>query len=228
MATRVPPPPHGPPPPPPTFTPPPLAPAKVRHLKAWHWMLIGVGQLLFLSMCASLLGGGVLGAIGGASTSTQPTASSQQTAAPTHTSATQAPRVQAPVVQPTQTPTAIPTATPKPAPTATPKPAPSATPKPAPARFTLAITYANIVAHTSGKVSVYTLPGAALTIRVHYNQTNRDATSNSLKGTRYANSNGNYTWTWTVGSTATGTATVTVTATWHGQTITVSKNVQMQ
>jgi hypothetical protein len=86
----------------------------------------------------------------------------------------------------------------------------------------------DIVSHVSGAVSIHTLPGAALTIRVHYNQTNRDATSNSLKGTHYANSNGNYTWTWTVGSTATGTATVTVTAAWHGQSITVTKTVQMR
>jgi len=221
MTTVIPP----PGPPTPTFNPPPPPPKppKVRRLKRWHWVLIVVGGVLFLGMCGSLMN-----AIGGALPSPQPTASSRQTAVPTQATTTQAPRAQVPVVQPTQAPTVIPTVTPKPASTATPKPAPSATPRPAPARLTLAITSADIVSHKSGAVSVHTLAGAALTIRVHYNQTNRNATSNSLKGTHYADSNGNYTWAWTVESKATGTATVTVTATWHGKSTHATKTVQMQ
>jgi hypothetical protein len=74
-------------------------------------------------------------------------------------------------------------------------------------------------------VSIHTLPGASLTIKVYYACSKRDATSQSLQGTFSADSNGNYTWTWTNQSSCHGNVTATVTSSSGGKTVTSSANL---
>src|SRR5690242_9726708 len=123
-----------------------------------------------------------------------------------------------PLVQ-TTPPTPKPTATPSPRPRvnvvkATPAPP---TPHATPAQLSLTFTQAS-----NELVSVHTLPGAALTIKVLYACSGHDATSQSLQGTFSADGSGNYTWTWTNQSSCHGGVIAIVTSSSGGKTITSS------
>lgn len=96
--------------------------------------------------------------------------------------------------QPTKAPSA--TATPKPTPKPTPRPTPRPTTPPPPATLSITFTCASAVDYSYGQVCIHTEPGAALEITVTY-CTGYPATSESLKGTEYANGSGNFTWSWT-------------------------------
>jgi hypothetical protein len=69
----------------------------------------------------------------------------------------------------------------------------------------------------SSNISFATVPGAVLTIRVHYNTTNADATSQSLKVPQTAGGDGSVYWNWTCDTTKSQPATAYIHATWNGQ-----------
>jgi hypothetical protein len=124
-----------------------------------------------------------------------------------------------PTIQATPTRQAI-----EPTPTATPKPTPTPIPTPTPvpvqqAPQTLTVTFTGESAtdgDANSYVAVHTLPGAALTISVKY-CSGRYATSESLKGTQYADAAGDNIWTWDPDTTCHGNATAYVTASLNGQ-----------
>ncbi len=160
--------------------------------------LLGSGILLVvLALC------GLCAAIGNAAQSTSN--------APTPTATHQVVQLVA-----TQKPTSAPTKAPTEKPTA--KPTPKPTEKPTPQVFDLVFTDVE-----SGIVSVHTLPGATLSIKVLY-CSGSYASSQSLKGTFTADPGGDYLWAWNVETSCHGRATATVTASWHGRTITKSAN----
>lgn len=128
--------------------------------------------------------------------------------------ATPVPTVQA--THPAPTSTVMPKPTPTPIPTPTPEPVQQVPQQPS---QTLTVTFTGesaTVGDANSYVAVHTLPGAALTISVKY-CSGRYATSESLKGTQYANAAGDNIWTWDPETTCTGTATAYVTASLNGQ-----------
>lgn len=179
---------------------------------------IGCGTLvLVVILCvgiSALVGTEITPPGGAPSTQVTPLPSPPTTAPTVPPTATRQPQAAPPL--PTATPQPLPTATTSPAPTVIPTkpPAPTQTP----ANLSIKFKSVAIVHGGTGTVSIHTNPGAALTIKVHYVATNRDATSKSLDGTSYADSAGNHTWSWPCQTTKSGTAQVIVTAMWHGQT----------
>lgn len=148
----------------------------------------------------------LIGTIANASGSTQQNASQSS---PTALVATQAP---------TATPSPMPS--PTPAPTLTPLPKPTQAPVQQPAPAQLSVTFTGESAadgDATSYVAVHTLPRAALTISVKY-CSGRYATSDSLKGTQYADAAGDSIWTWDPDTTCHGMATAYVTASLNGQT----------
>ena len=114
------------------------------------------------------------------------------------------------------------TLTPTPTPEPTQSPVQQSVQQPA-AQLFVTITSAYATDSSSDSVSVHTLPGAALTISVTY-CSGRSATSESLQGTKYADSAGNYTWTWEPETKCKGTATAYVSASLNGQSANDSKD----
>ncbi|MBA3824174.1 MAG: hypothetical protein H0X24_09805 [Ktedonobacterales bacterium] len=84
--------------------------------------------------------------------------------------------------------------------------------------LTLTFTCASAVDYSYGQICVHTHAGMALAITVHY-CSGYNAVSNSLKGTRYANSAGNASWAWRPMTKCRGMATATVRGIWHGITL---------
>jgi hypothetical protein len=91
----------------------------------------------------------------------------------------------------------------------------------------LKVTWASAVNDSYGLVSVETLPGAALNIKVSYCGSS-SATSSSLQGTKYADKNGEYTWIWEPETQCRGQATVHVTAELNGETVKVTYSFYIQ
>ncbi len=133
----------------------------------------------------------------------------------------------APKPTPKPTPTSVPpTPTPvPPTPTTAPvveQPTPTPQPQQNQTQLFVVITDASATDGVSGSVTVTTFPNAALTIRVVY-CSGKEATSESLRGTAYADGNGSYTWTWTPSTSCHGAATAYVTAQAQGQSASTSQ-----
>lgn len=127
---------------------------------------------------------------------------------------------------PTRASTPMPTPTPEQAftPVPTPEPQqPSQPQQPASTPLFVAITNAFATDYGPGSVSVHTLPGAALAIKVQY-CTGSYATTSKLQGTRYADETGNYTWLWEPETKCKGPATAYVSASLNGQSANTSTN----